>query len=112
MKNETPVACSLNSGELTERLAAIAEVGASCLISRRIEGESRVLRFHKSAATRERLEGILAAEAECCPFLDLSLHERDDELVLSIAASEDGRAVADGLALAFGGADGSGRGND
>jgi hypothetical protein len=111
MKDETPIACSLGASELNERLKAIAEIGASSLISRRIEGRNRVLRFRRNATTRGLLEGIVAAEAECCSFLELSLHEQDDELVLSIAAPEDGRAVADELALAFGAAGDDGSGN-
>jgi hypothetical protein len=50
---------------------------------------------------RERLEEIVAAEAECCSFLDLALEEQSAELVLSIAAPKGGQAVADELAAAF-----------
>lgn len=112
MKDEAPIACSLNARELTERLAAIAEIGASSLISREIEDDGHLLRFRKDATTQRRLESIVAAEAKCCSFLDLSLRDRDDELVLSIAAPVDGRAVADELALAFEAGDGGGREKD
>ncbi len=47
------------------------------------------------------MENIIAAEAECCSFLELSLSEDGHELVLSIAAPKDGQAVADELADAF-----------
>lgn len=102
MNDEVPIVCSLDGGELAERLASIAKVGASSLISDRVEGGGRVLRFRKGPATRCRLEDIVAAEAECCSFLELALRERGDELVLSISAPGDGRAVADQLADAFG----------
>ena len=108
MTNDTPVACSLGAGELQQRLAAIAETGASSLISRDIEGDRHILRFRASQTAQRRLEGIVAAEAECCSFLDLSLSEDRDELVLSIAAPKDAQAVADELAGAFGGGDGKG----
>ncbi len=101
MTKDKPIACSLGAGELEQRLAAIAEIGAESLVSHEVEGDRHLLRFRADANTRRRLEGIVAAEAECCSFLDLSLGEDGDELVLSIAAPEDGRAIADGLAKAF-----------
>lgn len=102
MTEDKPVACSLGTGDLEQRLAAVAEIGADSLISRNIEGDRHLLRFHADADTRQRLEAIVAAEAECCAFLDLSLREEGGELVLSIAAPKDARAVADELAGAFG----------
>ena len=102
MTSDTPMACSLGAGELKQRLAAIAETGASSLISRDVEGGRHLLRFRADEVTRQRLDGIVAAEAECCSFLDLSLSERGDELVLSIAGPGDVQAVVKGLADAFG----------
>lgn len=103
MTEDKPVACSLGAGELEQRLAAIAELGADSLISHDREGVRHLLRFRANAGTRKQLEDIAAAEAECCSFLDLSLTEEGGELVLSIAAPEDGQAIADGLAGAFAG---------
>jgi hypothetical protein len=101
MTNDTPAACSLGARELQRRLMAITETGASSLISRNIEGGRHILRFRASETTRRQLKGIVVAEAECCPFLDLSLSDEGDELVLSIAAPKDAQAVADELAGAF-----------
>lgn len=101
MTDNAPVACSLGAGELEQRLAAIAEIGASSLLSRDIEGNAHLLRFRADATTRRRLEAIIAAEAECCSFLDLSLGEVGGELVLSIAAPRNAQALAEELAGAF-----------
>lgn len=98
-----PVACSLDASGLERRLAAIGEVGARSLVSHAVDGDSHLLRFQAGSATRRRLEEIAAAEAECCPFLDLSLSEEGDELVLSISAPEEALAVAAQLAEAFSG---------
>lgn len=103
MANDVPIACSLSAGELQQRLAAIAEVGARSLLSRAVNGESHLLRFRRDSATRRQLQGIIAAEAECCAFLDLSLHEEEGELVMTISAPKDARALADGFADAFSG---------
>jgi hypothetical protein len=102
MANDAPVACTLGAAELEQRLARIAKLGAESLVSREADGDRHLLRFRPGAGTRGRLEKLVAAEAECCPFLDLSLSEEEGgELVLSIAASQDARALADELARAF-----------
>ena len=104
MTEGLPIACSLDTDDLKRRLAAIAEIGAESLLGREADGGRHLLRFRSDAETRRRLEEIVAAEAECCSFLDLTLEERSGELVLSVAAPEDGQAVADELAAAFDGA--------
>jgi hypothetical protein len=101
MTEDKPIACSLGASALEQRVAAIADIGADSLVSRKTRGDQRLLRFRSSDETRQRLEAIVTAEAECCSFLDLSLTEKDGELVLSIAAPEEGQAIADELAEAF-----------
>ena len=103
MTNDTPIACSLDAGNLERRLAAIAAIGADCLISRDAEGGRHLLRFRAEADTQRRLEEIVTAEAECCTFLDLSLEDRGEELILTVAASQGGQLIADELAAAFAG---------
>jgi hypothetical protein len=104
MTEALPIACSLGASDLERRLTAIAEIGAKSLLGRETDGKRHLLRFRSDAETRQRLEGIVAAEAECCSFLDLTLEEDGSELVLTVAAPEDGQAVADELAAAFAGA--------
>ncbi len=101
MAQELPVVCSLGAGDLEQRLAAIGEIGAESLIDREVEKGKHRLRFRSDPKTRQRLEDAIAAEAECCAFLDLSLEEDGGELILSIAAPEAGQATADGFAAAF-----------
>jgi hypothetical protein len=104
MTEGAPIACSLSASDLRQRLSEIAEVGAYSLIERSADGGRHLLRFRSSDETRQRLQAIVAAEAKCCSFLDLSLEGRGGELVLSISAPEDGQLVADELAAAFAGA--------
>jgi len=103
MTDPAPATCSLGPGALEQRLAAIAEIGADSLISRDVEGGRHLLRFRADATTRRRLEEIVAAEAECCSSLELSLDQEGDELVLAIAAPRQAQALAGGLAGAFAG---------
>jgi len=101
MADDTPFACSLEAGDLERRLAAIAEIGTESLVSRQVEDGHHLLCFRPSATTRERLEAIVAAEAECCSFLDLALDQEEGALRLSIAAPSDAQGLADYLAEAF-----------
>jgi hypothetical protein len=101
MDAETPVACALDAGQLKERLAAIEEVGARGLTSRTVEGNRHILRFRGSRKTRRQLEAIIAGEADCCSFLDLSLRKDGKDLVLSIAAPEHAKELGDQLADSF-----------
>jgi hypothetical protein len=103
MTDPKPVACSLGAGDLQARLAEIAEVGAASLIAREDDAGRHTLRFRPDLETRSRLEEIVAAEAECCSFLDLDLAQREGELILTLAAPEAGQPVADELAVAFAG---------
>lgn len=101
MTEALPIACSLGAGDLKQRLADVAAIGEEGLIGQEVNGGTHLLRFRFDVGTRRRLEGIVAAEAECCSFLDLTLEERGGELILSIAAPDDGQLVADELAAAF-----------
>ena len=101
MTDPKPVACSLGAGDLQARLTEIAEVGAAGLVAHEENDGGHTLRFRPDPTTRRRLEEIVAAEAECCSFLDLDLTERGGELVLTLAAPEAGQPVADELAIAF-----------
>jgi ribosomal protein S18 acetylase RimI-like enzyme len=101
MAKDLPVVCSLGAGDLEQRLATIAEIGRRSLLDREVEAGRHLLRFRSDPQTRLQLEGVVAAEAECCAFLALSLKEDGEDLVLSIAAPEAGQATADGFAMAF-----------
>jgi hypothetical protein len=101
MTNDTPIACALGAGELKQRLATIAAIGADSLLSHDVEDGDHLLRFRASAETRQRLEEIVAAEAKCCSFLDLSLSDERGELILSITAPQEAQALAGELAAAF-----------
>ena len=97
---DLPLACSLDAPALEARLAEMRAVGREALIAAEPGG---VLRFRAAPDTRERLERIVAAEAECCAFLGLELEERGGELRLAVTAPEGAEPVAAGLVEAFAG---------
>ena len=97
---DLPIACTLDAPALEERLAEIRAIGREALIAAEPDG---VLRFRATPAVHERLQSLLAAEAECCPFLRLELRRRGDELHLAISAPEGAEPVTAGLVEAFAG---------
>lgn len=98
MDSDTPIACTLSAADLAPRLAEMKRLGQDALVS--VDADGR-LRFRADPDTRARLEAIVAAESECCPFLDLSLREEAGGLVLTIAAPKGAEPVVAGLVEAF-----------
>jgi hypothetical protein len=83
---EQAPSCSLQGRELQERVGEIVALGAEVLLSQEADGDHQILRFRNDPETRRRLEGLVAAESECCPFLDLSLKTDGAEIVLTVSA--------------------------
>jgi hypothetical protein len=98
---DLPIACTLDVGQLKDRLAEMNAVGRNAL--RAVEPGSRraVLRFARKEAVRERLARIVEAESRCCAFMGFELRERADEIVLTISAPEGAEPVLDDLVAAF-----------
>jgi hypothetical protein len=101
MNEKEPIACALDAADLDTRLEAVRATGRAALISREQDGDRHRLRFRPEPDTRVRLEEIVDAERECCPFLSLTLAEQNGEVVLSIEAQEGGDQTAAALAAAF-----------
>jgi hypothetical protein len=97
----SPIACTLDESNLRQRLEEIAALGADALIAHEEANGIHTLRFRRDDETHRRLQQIVAGESQCCSFLDLSIGERDGDLVLTLDAPMEGRPVADELARAF-----------
>jgi hypothetical protein len=99
---ELPIACSLGSADLAARLAAMRAVGAEGWLAANITGTTALLTFR--ASVRARLEEIVAAEAQCCAFLEMSLAEpTPGEIELRITAPTGAERVLRELTEAFAG---------
>lgn len=97
---DLPIGCSLKATALEERLKEMRAVGREAFLGAEPSG---TLRFRASPAVHQQLERLVAAEAECCPFLGLVLHEQDGEIRLTVSAPEGAEPVAAGLVEAFSG---------
>jgi MerR family transcriptional regulator, copper efflux regulator len=99
MTSEIPIACTLSADERPARLAEIEALGRDAFIGAGVDGS---LRFRNDPGVRARLAAIVAAEARCCPFLDLELSATGVELRLTIRAPDEAEPVARELAATFG----------
>jgi hypothetical protein len=102
MPNDTlPIACSLNATELPQRLAEMADLGHTALIDVRTNATRAQLRFAAGTGVRGRVAAIVAAESQCCAFLDMTVADEPDSVVLSIEAPDHAELVLAELVDAF-----------
>lgn len=72
-RDSVPVACTLESQELAERIEAMeAELLAFAEETHELP-DGIAHRFSESAAIRRALSDLIASERECCPFLHFEL---------------------------------------
>jgi len=81
---EAPLACTLPSAALPERLARIRQVTNQSLLSYHLDGKNLQLRYRREAAAE--LEQIVDAERGCCSFLQFDLKTARDAVELNIHA--------------------------
>lgn len=97
MDRPEPAGCSLNSDQVRERISAWQEV-ASYAMSRQVQADRIISIYPKDADVLRRLEELIAAEAECCSFLEFTIEERDDDTLVQLTFPEEARLL---LATAF-----------
>jgi MerR family copper efflux transcriptional regulator len=99
MPSEPPIACSLTASELAQRIADMSAIGRASLLTAEADQTRAVLTFRPSAF--EQLAAVVAAEAECCPFLKMKLEDGPDAVQLTIEAPAGADSVLDDLVAAF-----------
>jgi hypothetical protein len=99
MARELPVACSLSATDLPARIAEIGAVGREGLLGARVGQAGALLSFRPDV--RERLAAIVAAEAQCCAFLAMSLEDGAGVVELRIEAPPGGEPAMHDLVAAF-----------
>ena len=89
------IACSLGAADHRQRLAAFGALARAALLAR--EPIARGARLTFAASARERVEALVAAEAECCPFLALDLRAGGDRLVLDVTGPAEAAPIIEEL---------------
>ena len=106
---ETPIACSLSSDDMTERMALIDELAVDGLVDRQSTDAGVRVRLRDTPDIEARTRRLIAAEASCCPFMTFDLRRDGGALVLDITGPPEARPVIDMfLAPAGGGAPAAG----
>lgn len=90
---ESPIACSLPTGEARDRSALISQLRADAMLDQQTIADGLRTRFRADAATEQRVRNLVAAERDCCGFLRFDLQREPDALVLDITGSPDAQPV-------------------
>ncbi len=98
-----PIACTLTSGDLRERLGLIHALTAEALVGYDRDGLVLTLRYAPAAVERVRV--MVASEQHCCAFLNFEVREQPDVVHVTITAPENAREAADELFEQFTAAD-------
>jgi hypothetical protein len=88
---DTPIACSLPPAEHSARRATIDGIARDSLRSR--EPIERGARFTFGADAEDDLRALIAAEAECCPFLRMALDRSGDSVTLEVTGPEEAQPL-------------------
>ena len=90
---DLPIACTLTPDGMTARLALIDGLAADGLIDRTPTETGLRVRLRDTPEIERRTRALVAAESECCAFLDFDLVRDGGYLVLDVAGPEEARPV-------------------
>ena len=93
MTSDIPMACTLTPDGLTARLGLIDALAADALSERTETARGVRVRLRDTPEIERRTRALIAAESECCAFLDFALTREGDALVLEISGPEDARPL-------------------
>jgi hypothetical protein len=92
-----PIACSLTVSAREQRADLVARLAGEALIGSARDAGSLVLRFRATAGIEQCVREWAALEAECCPFLTMSVTVTAAEVTLRIDGSPEAAGIIDDL---------------
>ncbi len=84
------IACSLSADDQKRRLAEWAELLEQASSGQEVEGGMRYV-FPVSSALGDRVRSLASAELSCCSFLDFTVQEGADRVVMTVIAPSEGQ---------------------
>jgi hypothetical protein len=97
---QLPIACTLDATAAQQRLKQWRRLGERAMLTVNLAGRSLAVAYDPPALAE--LQGLVRAEQTCCAFLDWSIEERAEQVVLMISADENGEPELQRLADLFG----------
>jgi hypothetical protein len=91
MNTETPIACTLSAAEQSRRFAASDAIAAQWMLDAKTTDGGVSMRFR--AGAEQGLRELIAAESECCPFLEFELTREGPDLRLTVEGPEMARTI-------------------
>ena len=88
-------ACSLSAGEGAKRAARWRTLLDTHLLSRTPTTAGQRLAFPADPEVAGELDALVAAERDCCPFLDLTVERFDHSLVLNVSGPTDAAEIVE-----------------
>lgn len=88
MANSEPLACTLSGSELGERIMEWRHI-ASHATSRHVEKGRVVSTYPPDRRLLQQLRRLIAAEAQCCPFMRFNVEERPDQVEVELRVPDD-----------------------
>ncbi len=98
-REPTPIACTLDTGNMKTRMAWIANLNAAALKESRHEGLRLELTYDRAA--RDDVLQMVRNEQECCAFLTFTVREEPDTIRITIDAPEAARDAGDAVFAPF-----------
>jgi len=94
---ELPLACSLAPDELEDRKRLMQSIGADAVESVDLADGQLTIRFADAPGLRDSLEGLVALEAKCCPFLAFTIEQDAGTLTLVVEAPDGPDSALDAI---------------
>ena len=97
-RDQVPVACTLPTAQVPQRLAEFEELFAVVREARRPAPTRLLLTLQPAPGRAEAVRGLAARESACCSFFGFAVHGEDDEVVLEVGVPTARVEVLDAMA--------------
>ena len=92
--NPNPVACTLNSEQMSERRHRWHELAARALVERTETGRGLLLVFRNDDGVADELRRLAELERDCCAFADWTVSVAEERAALEVVGTSDGAIAA------------------
>jgi hypothetical protein len=89
--DDLPIACTLSAGDMTRRVASSAAITSAWMLDSEITPRGASLRFDRAAESD--LRALIAAESECCAFMEFGLRPEGADLRLTVEGPDGARPI-------------------